>query len=223
MKLFVIFDSASHTCRKFEAMAPPKEKFLPIFGFILVAGGLLLLESDFASFAAIMSMTFCILFPGRIPVKHFLEMLALPVISFTLLMVTSPYRMACLLGFLNPWSDPLDKGHRLAHAVIGEDLGFAEISSVIMIVTLIVWQNFKMKRYFQSLVAQGIACWVSIQAAINIAVNVGLFPTKGLILPLVNYGDSSLIAGYIAIGVLLRIDYENRKMLSRRGCVGDVL
>jgi cell division protein FtsW len=107
-------------------------------------------------------------------------------------------------------------------AVIGEEFGFLGLGFVILLFGVVLFRAFhigltaaKMEKYFTALVAFGIGMWVGIQATINVGVNVGLLPTKGLTLPLISYGGSSLMAGYMAIGVLMRIDQENRKLMAR--------
>jgi cell division protein FtsW len=69
------------------------------------------------------------------------------------------------------------------------------------------------ERYFQALVAQGMGIWLGVQSFINIGVNMGLLPTKGLTLPLLSYGGSALLANCSALAILLRIDWENRQTL----------
>jgi cell division protein FtsW len=83
----------------------------------------------------------------------------------------------------------------------------------------ITWRAFKIGRdarhheqHFSSLVARGIGALFGIQSMINIAVNMGLAPTKGLTLPLMSYGGSGTIASVVAISILLRIDWENRRL-----------
>ena len=66
------------------------------------------------------------------------------------------------------------------------------------------------EKYFAALVAQGIGVWLSVQAFINMGVNMGLLPTKGLTLPFLSYGGSGIIVNCLAVAVLLRIDAENR-------------
>jgi len=66
---------------------------------------------------------------------------------------------------------------------------------------------------FAALVAQGIAAWLGIQAMINIGVNMGVLPTKGLTLPLMSYGGSGVVVNCVAIALLLRIDWENRRLM----------
>jgi cell division protein FtsW len=105
-------------------------------------------------------------------------------------------------------------------AVIGEELGFA---GVLVVIALFVWvlyrayaigrQAARLARPFAALAAQGIGIWIGVQTFINIGVNVGLLPTKGLTLPLLSFGGSGIIANCVAIALLMRIDYENRRLL----------
>ena len=69
---------------------------------------------------------------------------------------------------------------------------------------------------FGAYLAYGIGLWLGLQAFVNIGVNMGLLPTKGLTLPLMSYGGSSLIVSCIAVGLLLRINHETRMALVRR-------
>jgi len=105
-------------------------------------------------------------------------------------------------------------------AVIGEELGFVGVLSVILLFAFVVRRGFEIGRQaiaidrtFNGLVAQGIVLWLGIQAFINMGVVIGLLPTKGLTLPLMSYGGSGLIANLCAIALLMRVDYENRVMM----------
>jgi cell division protein FtsW len=105
-------------------------------------------------------------------------------------------------------------------AVIGEELGFA---GVVVVLALFVWilyrayaigrQAARLERAFAALTAQGIGIWIGVQAIINIGVNVGALPTKGLTLPLLSFGGSGIVANCVAIAILLRVDWENRQLL----------
>jgi cell division protein FtsW len=77
-------------------------------------------------------------------------------------------------------------------------------------------QAIALDRVFAGLVAQGVAVWIGFQAFINMGVNLGALPTKGLTLPLMSYGGSAILMNLIALSVVLRIDYEN-KVLMRGG------
>jgi len=104
-------------------------------------------------------------------------------------------------------------------AVLGEELGFAGVAVVVGLFAWIVVRAFAIarqatqrERHFAALVAQGIGIWLGVQAFINIGVNVGLLPTKGLTLPLMSYGGSGLVVNFVALAILLRIDWENRQL-----------
>ena len=105
-------------------------------------------------------------------------------------------------------------------AVIAEELGFAGVIVVIALFAWLVMRAFAigrqaayMERYFSALVAQGVGVWLAVQAIINIGVNMGVLPTKGLTLPLMSFGGSGLVANCIAIALLLRVDWENRHLM----------
>ena len=100
-------------------------------------------------------------------------------------------------------------------AVIAEELGFVGVILVVSLFLLVVWRAFWLARfsaeaghYYQAYLAAGIGIWLGLQAFINIGVNLGLLPTKGLTLPILSYGGSSLLVTFIAFGLLLRIRLE---------------
>lgn len=102
-------------------------------------------------------------------------------------------------------------------AVVGEEFGLLGTLLVICMFGLIVWRSYAIgaraalrgDRY-AAYVAYGLGLWLGMQAFINVGVNVGLLPTKGLTLPFLSYGNNSLIVCCVAIGMLLRIRYENQ-------------
>ena len=105
-------------------------------------------------------------------------------------------------------------------AVIGEEFG---LIGVICVIGLFLWltrrlmqigrQAIALDRIFAGLVAQGVGIWMGFQAFINMGVNLGALPTKGLTLPLMSYGGSAILVNLIAIAVVLRIDHENRILM----------
>lgn len=110
-------------------------------------------------------------------------------------------------------------------AVIGEELGFVGVLTVIVLFYWLVKHAFEigrqavaLERTFSGLVAQGVGLWLGVQSFINIGVATGLLPTKGLTLPLMSYGGSALLSTLCAIAILLRVDRENR-ILMRGGRV----
>ncbi|MBC7575241.1 MAG: putative lipid II flippase FtsW [Herminiimonas sp.] len=105
-------------------------------------------------------------------------------------------------------------------AVIGEELGFAGVMVVVVLFYWIIKRAFEIGRQaiaidqtFAGLTAKGIGIWIGVQAFINMGVNLGLLPTKGLTLPLMSYGGSGVLINCIGLAILLRIDYENRVLM----------
>jgi cell division protein FtsW len=105
-------------------------------------------------------------------------------------------------------------------AVIGEEFGLV---GVICVIVAFLWmtrrimhigrQAIALDRVFAGLVAQGVGIWIGFQAFINMGVNLGALPTKGLTLPLMSYGGSAILMNLVAMAVVLRIDYENKVMM----------
>jgi cell division protein FtsW len=105
-------------------------------------------------------------------------------------------------------------------AVIGEEFGLV---GVLLLLGLFLWltrrlihigrQAVALDRVFSGLVAQGVGIWMGFQAFINMGVNLGALPTKGLTLPLMSYGGSAILINLIALAVVLRVDYENRQLM----------
>lgn len=254
MKLAVVLYAADYTVRKAGLMDSVRKGFMPMFAVMLAVGTLLLLEPDFGAFTVIVVIALGILFLGGLNWRLFVGLILLLAAGFVLLIWMSPYRMARLSGYLNPWDDPLGKGYQLTHAliafgrgeftgvglgdsveklhylpeahndfllaVIGEELGLIGVLTVIALFAWLTWRAFSigwqaalMERNFPALVAQGIGVWMGVQGFINMGVNMGLLPTKGLTLPLMSYGGSGIVANCLALGLLIRIDRENRCLM----------
>ncbi len=109
-------------------------------------------------------------------------------------------------------------------AVIGEELGLIGVSAVILAffwlvrrIFVIGRQAIALDRVFAGLTAQGIGVWIGGQSFINMGVNLGVLPTKGLTLPLMSYGGSAIVMGVVALAVVLRVDMENRQLMRGGG------
>ena len=105
-------------------------------------------------------------------------------------------------------------------AVIAEELGFFGVVFVVVLFGLVVQRAFvigrqavALDRLYPALVAQGVGIWIGVQGFINMGVNMGLLPTKGLTLPFMSYGGSGVLANCAALAVLLRVDWENRQLM----------
>ncbi len=253
MKLFSVLYAADYAVRKGAIKHLFVKAFLPIFGVMVGVGFLLLQEPDMGAFVVILSIAIATLWLGGFNVRIFgALLLALP-LAFAALILSSPYRLQRVIGFMNPWADPYGKGYQLSHAliafgrgewlgvglggsveklfylpeahtdflmaVIAEELGLAGVISVVLLFGLLVMRSFQIGRHaaflernFSALVAQGIGVWIGVQATINIGVNMGILPTKGLTLPFLSFGGSGVVMNCIAAAILLRVDYENRRI-----------
>jgi cell division protein FtsW len=254
MKLFAVLYAADYTVRKSALMHNLKRGLLPMLGVMLVVGWLLLREPDFGAFVVITSIALGVLFLGGMNGKWFAGLGALLSVGFALLVLTSPYRMQRIFGFMDPWSDPFGRGYQLSHAliafgrgewlgvglgasvekllylpeahtdfllaVIGEELGFIGVAAVIALFAWLVVRAFaigrqalSLERPYCALVAHGVALWLGVQAFINMGVNLGVLPTKGLTLPLMSFGGTGLVVNCATLAILLRIDWENRALM----------
>ena len=115
-------------------------------------------------------------------------------------------------------------------AVIAEELGFVGVCMVVGLYALLAGRAFwlgmqcvEMRRHFSGYIAFGIALWMALQSFVSIGVNLGLLPTKGLPLPLVSSGGSSVLMTCAALGLLLRVSWEYERaarQVARRRAVG---
>jgi len=253
MKLAVVLYAADYTVRKHSVLKNFKKGLLPMLAVMLLVSWLLLREPDFGAFVVIAMTTFGILFLGGMNGLHFAALLVMLGVGFAGLVLSSPYRMQRIFGFMDPWSDPYGGGYQLSHAliafgrgewfgvglgasveklfylpeahtdfllaVIAEELGLVGVVVVIGLFLWIVVRAFTIgrqaalrERHFSALAAQGIGLWLGVQALINMGVNMGLLPTKGLTLPLMSFGGTGLLVNFVALAILLRIDWENRQL-----------
>jgi len=254
MKLFVVLYAADYTVRKAAFMDDFRKGFLPMFAVMTFIAALLLREPDFGALVVVTTIAMAILFLGGLNWRLFAGLASLLAAAFAVLIVSSPYRLQRILGFMDPWADAYGKGYQLSHsliafgrgewtgvglgasveklfylpeahtdfllAVIAEELGFAGVATVITLFLFLVHRAFavgrqaaSLERYYAALVAQGIGVWLSAQAFINMGVNMGLLPTKGLTLPLLSFGGTGIVVNCIAIAIVLRIDWENRYLM----------
>ncbi len=220
----------------------------PMF-FVVIASCLLLLEPDFGAATVLLGVTLGVLFIGGVSFRHYAVLVILAVAAMAVMAMSSPYRMARLTAFIDPWQDPFGGGFQLtqsliaigrgelfgvglgdsvqklfylpeAHtdfvfAVFAEEFGLLGSLAVIALFLALLWRIFKLamraadaERFFEAYIAIGLGTWLGIQAFINIGVNMGILPTKGLTLPLISYGRSSLIVTMVCIALLLRIHHE---------------
>jgi len=241
---------AGYCVRQQEQLRMTFVSFLKPMIFIVPACLLLLLQPDFGSTVVLLIVTAALFFVAGFKFRYFTVIVLALVGILGLLAYISPYRMARITSFMNPWDDPFNSGYQLtqsliaigrgqwfgvglgegvqklfylpeAHtdfifAVIAEELGLIGSLLIIGLYAVLIWRIFSIalkainrKRIFQGYLSFAIAIWFTTQVIINIGVNMGLLPTKGLTLPLISYGRSSMIITLITLAIVLRIGCEN--------------
>lgn len=256
-KLFTVVFLAGYLVRRGDELRRDPLGFIKPMVLVALIGVLLLIEPDFGTAAVLTATAMGMLFLGGARLWQFAVLGLLILGALAGLAVSSPYRMARITAFMDPWADPFASGFQLTQAliafgrgewfgvglgssiqklfylpeahtdflmsVLGEELGLLGTVAVILLFGLLVVRAFAIGRRaehadkpFGAYLAYGIGLWLGLQAFVNIAVNMGLLPTKGLTLPLMSYGGSSLIVSCMAVGLLLRINHETRMALVRR-------
>ena len=241
---------AGYCVRQQEQLRMTFVSFLKPMIFIVPACLLLLLQPDFGSTVVLLIVTAALFFVAGFKFRYFIVLVIALVGILGLLAYISPYRMARITSFMNPWDDPFNSGYQLtqsliaigrgqwfgvglgegvqklfylpeAHtdfifAVIAEELGLIGSLLIIGLYAVLIWRIFSIalkainsKRIYQGYLSFSIAIWFATQVIINIGVNMGLLPTKGLTLPLISYGRSSMIITLITLAIVLRIGCEN--------------
>ena len=248
-KLFIAIYLAGYLVRRNEEVRTSFRGFAKPMLVMMVACALLLKEPDYGSAVVLLAIGLGMLFLAGARLSQFGLFLVLTLVAVAVLAVSSPYRVARLTSFLNPWADPYDGGFQLtqsliaigsgswfgvglgdsiqklfylpeAHtdflfAVLAEELGLVGVAVVIALYAVMVLRGFRIgaramaaAQPFASYFAYGISIWLGLQAFINMGVNMGLLPTKGLTLPLMSYGGSSMVVNCVALGFLQRIHRE---------------
>ena len=214
-----------------------------------VACLLLLMEPDFGSAVVILIIAMGMMFLGGARLSQFIVLLGILTALAVVLVYVSPYRLARVLSFRDPWADARNTGFQLTQAlisfgrgeffgvglgngiqklfylpeahtdflfsVLGEELGLLGVIGVIGLFTTLIYRAFiigaeaeKREQQFSALVAYGLGIWFGFQSFVNMGVNMGMLPTKGLTLPLMSYGGGSMIVMCGAMALLFRIQYE---------------
>ncbi len=200
------------------------QTILPAAGPILICVVLILLQPDLGTSVDIVLIAAAVLFVAGLSWKWLAVGAAVAMPALYLLITQVSYRQARLLAFLDPASDPqgaglmeskqklfyLPEAHTdFIYAVICEELGFIGAMVVLALFVIYGWRGmraaFGAPDGFGRLLAMGITAMVLCQALINFAVVLGMVPTKGIPLPFISYGGSSLLVMLLATGVLLNI------------------
>ncbi|HSB97628.1 MAG TPA: putative lipid II flippase FtsW [Spongiibacteraceae bacterium] len=249
VKLFVIIYLAGYLIRRHEEVRNRWSGFIKPMAVVFMVTLLLMLEPDFGATVVTAGTAFGLVFLAGVKLSQFLLVILSCASAFALLIFTSPYRKARLVGFTDPWADQFNSGYQLTQSLIAfgrgewfgvglgnsvqklsylpeahtdfvfaiwaEEFGLFGALVVLVLFTILIGSIFRIGRraeaagnFFSAFVAYGIALLLSMQVFINIGVNTGLLPTKGLTLPFLSYGGSSLIVCLISVALILRIDGE---------------
>lgn len=250
-KMTMIFYVAGYLVRQRETIGDSILGFIKPMIILGLFAALLLMEPDFGATVVIACTIMAMLFLAGVKLRYYAGLMVLVICSLAMLAVSSPYRVARLTAFVDPWADQFNSGYQLtqsliafgrggwmgvglgdgvqklfylpeAHtdflfAVLAEELGLLGVLFVLILYSILVLRGltigytaYGQERFFAAFTAYGLTFWLGLQAVINMGVNSGLLPTKGLTLPLLSYGGASVVINCVVIALLLRIDHENR-------------
>jgi cell division protein FtsW len=248
-KLFLIIYLSGYLLRRGGEVQTNTMGFIKPMLILAMASGLLVLEPDFGAAAVLLMTGLGMIFLGGVRFGQFLLFMIGTLGIMGLLAVSSPYRLARITSFLDPWADPFNSGFQLtqsliaigsggwfgaglggsiqklfylpeAHtdfmfAIFAEEFGFAGQLCLIGLFALFAARCFAIarlalqrQRAFGAYLSYGVGLLITLQALINIGVNMGALPTKGLTLPFVSYGGNSILSMSFAVGLVLRVYLE---------------
>ena len=248
-KLFLIIYLSGYLIRRSEEVQTNTMAFIKPMLILAMASGLLLMEPDFGAAAVLLMTGLGLMFLGGVRFGQFILFVAGTLGIMGLLAVSSPYRLARITSFLDPWADPFNSGFQLTqsliaigsggwfgtglggsiqklfylpeahtdfmYAIFAEEMGFVGQFMLIGLFAVFAWRCFNIAKIalqkqqaFGAYLAYGVGLLITLQAAINIGVNMGALPTKGLTLPFISYGGNSILSMSFAVGLVLRVYYE---------------
>jgi cell division protein FtsW len=240
---------SGYLIRRCEEVQTNTMGFIKPMLILAVASGLLVMEPDFGAAAVLLMTGLGLMFLGGVRFGQFLLFVVGTLCIMGLLAVSSPYRLARITSFVDPWADPFNSGFQLtqsliaigsggwfgaglggsiqklfylpeAHtdfmfAIFAEEFGFVGQVLLISLFALFALRCFSIAKIalqrqqaFGAYLAYGVGLLITLQAAINIGVNMGALPTKGLTLPFISYGGNSILSMSFAVGLVLRVYYE---------------
>lgn len=241
--------------------------FLPMLGILVIFVSMILKEPDFGMAVVITGSFLAVLFVAGFPWKLLAGMAGAGAAGVALAIAASPYRMARLAAFFDPFSQAQSSGYQVVQSliafsnggllgtgvgagkqklfylpemhtdyifsVIGEELGFAGVVAVGACFLTLVWVGFRIalraRDPFGKYLAMGLSITIGVQALANMMVGLKMLPPKGMVLPFLSYGGSSLILHLAAVGVLMNISMkgaeavvaqdDRRRRWDRRTCL----
>jgi len=250
-RIFILIWVCSYLSRK-----NINESFNKCFFMIIILSIILIFQKDLGSIILLVISFFSLILILGLSIKRFLIYSTVALIGIIPLVVFQPYRLARVISFLDPWSDPTGSGYQLMQsllafgkggffglglgssvqklfylpesyndfifALIAEELGLVFTAMVVIIfyiiflrIFILASKSFENGLQFAGNLAYMIGFLITFQSIIHIMVNIGLFPTKGMGLPFISYGGTNLISMFICVGILIRIQIENRKKVSQ--------
>ena len=248
-KLFLIIYLSGYLTRRTAEVQTNTMGFLKPVVIMAFASGLLILEPDFGAATVLLLTGFGMMFLGGVRFGQFIFFILGALVIMVIRAISSPYRMARITSFLDPWADPFNSGFQLTQSLIaigsggwfGSGLGgsiqklfylpeahtdflFAiyaeEFGLVGTVILIILYAVFALRCFsigkmallgqqaFGAYLAYGVGLLITLQAIINIGVNMGVLPTKGLTLPFISYGGNSILTMSFAVGLVLRVYKE---------------
>ena len=251
-KLFLIIYLSGYLIRRSDEIKNGARGFFKSMVILAVASALLLMEPDFGAAAVLLMTGLGMMFLGGVRFGQFLLFVSGTLVIMVAMALASPYRMARITSFLDPWADPFNSGFQLTQSLIavgsggwfGAGLGgsiqklfylpeahtdflfaiYAEefgLVGVAALIALYLWfllrcfhigkTALQKGRPFGAYLAYGVGLLITLQALINISVNLGALPTKGLTLPFISYGGNSILVMSFAVGLVLRVAWENHQ------------
>jgi cell division protein FtsW len=243
IKYAIIIFFANSLAKKGDGIRDFAVGFLPhvlIMGIVVL---LILMQPDFGTAVIITVVGFLMLFVAGVRMQHLLGSAILCLPFLIQVGISAPYRLSRIIGFLDPWADPLNSGYHIIHsqiafacgglwgvgigqgiqklgylpqphtdfvfAVLGEEIGLIGVIFLILLFYLLICRGLTVAirtgDRFQRYVAFGITSLIGLQAMVNMAVTMGVLPTKGLPLPLVSLGGTSLVMNLAGLGILMAI------------------
>lgn len=262
VKMCVLIYLAGYLLRRGEEVRNTAKGFVKPMVVLILAVFLLLLEPDFGAAVVLLATSLGMMYMAGVGLLKFGALLAATVAAMGVLAVATPYRVARIMSFLNPWEDPFNSGFQLTqsliafgrgewfgvglggsiqklfylpethtdflYAILAEELGLFGAVIVIALFAMLVWRAFiigaraeRVQQHFSAYLAYGIGLWIGLQAFVNIGVNMGVLPTKGLTLPLMSYGGSSIVVTCMSLAILLRIGHEAQEQEEVQRMRGD--
>ncbi len=251
MKFLIILYISAYCVRRSDEVRSDLLSFVRPSILLVSIISLILIQPDLGTSAVIFASALGVLFVAGVPNRQFFVVFLIGLLGIALLIAYVPWRWERIISFVDPWSDPFNKGYQLtlslmsigrgdwfgvglgeslmkmgylpdAHtdfifSILIEELGLlAGILIISMLfgisfrAFLIGRQSLQRRNYFGFFFCFGAAILIGLHVFINVGVATGLLPTKGLTLPLFSAGGTNLLIMCSIIGLILRIDYENK-------------